>query len=381
MAATQPIKYLNNSKGVIHVTLINLVVWFISMLIASPMVLGLNNVRDRDPKSCRFYNADFIIYSSTGSFCIPLVFMTYLYSRIYQVIRRRGKLTYQRHHKYPDGSAKRPSTLNANTNSAEDDNRLMVGGNDEKDKIDDKKENLAKSNLAISPPEFAPTNADSGHPPSFYQTFDDTTVREELIPKLDNQQNTLGVDLAEFNRRTSESYHPNAMLFSNELAKEYDTCPTSNGSPGEESRNMTRRSSSWVSNVKPMMESLNRPWSRASQDMGAQKKQRISMNSSSSDSVDSSSDSPQEAVVAADVSTYYANVGGMVLMKIQQRQKEALANGSAAAKHRRQASISNLLHKRKMSRKAYKFAKKEKKATKTLAIVLGKLASFFICNK
>src|SRR5262245_60980714 len=86
VAATQPLQYANSTKGIGRVALINIAVWLVSMLIASPMVLGLNNSPDRDPTKCMFYNADFIIYSSTGSFCIPLVIMIYLYSRIYCVL-------------------------------------------------------------------------------------------------------------------------------------------------------------------------------------------------------------------------------------------------------------------------------------------------------
>lgn len=96
VAATQPIRYANSAKGIGRVAVINLAVWLVSMLIASPMVLGLNNVPDRDLSKCMFYNADFIIYSSTGSFCIPLAIIVYLYARIYCVIRQRGRFAKQR---------------------------------------------------------------------------------------------------------------------------------------------------------------------------------------------------------------------------------------------------------------------------------------------
>ena len=39
-----------------------------------------------EPLICAFYNPDFIIYSSLGSFYIPCLVMIVLYSRIFKVL-------------------------------------------------------------------------------------------------------------------------------------------------------------------------------------------------------------------------------------------------------------------------------------------------------
>lgn len=65
--------------------------WIVSIAISSPIVLGLNynERRAETPTMCTFYNPDFLIYSSMGSFYIPSIVMTVLYGRIYLVIRSR----------------------------------------------------------------------------------------------------------------------------------------------------------------------------------------------------------------------------------------------------------------------------------------------------
>ncbi|KAK0163140.1 hypothetical protein PV327_006848 [Microctonus hyperodae] len=74
IAVTQPIKYAKH-KNNRRVWLTILLVWAISAAIGSPIVLGLNNTPDRLPDLCLFYNSDFIIYSSLSSFYIPCIIM------------------------------------------------------------------------------------------------------------------------------------------------------------------------------------------------------------------------------------------------------------------------------------------------------------------
>ena len=47
--------------------------------------LGVNETKVADEFVCAFYNPDFIIYSSLGSFYIPCVIMVFLYIRIFSV--------------------------------------------------------------------------------------------------------------------------------------------------------------------------------------------------------------------------------------------------------------------------------------------------------
>ena len=80
-------------------------VWVVSISISSPIALGMNYTERRlnNPEICTFYNPDFIIYSSMGSFYIPCVIMILLYWRIFQTIRLRSKKkrAMQKLKKYP----------------------------------------------------------------------------------------------------------------------------------------------------------------------------------------------------------------------------------------------------------------------------------------
>lgn len=86
---TQPIKYAKhkNSK---RVFVMLAVTWVISVAIAAPITLGVNYSEERTEGDCRFFNSDFIIYSSMGSFYIPSIIMIFLYWKIYKVIRLRA---------------------------------------------------------------------------------------------------------------------------------------------------------------------------------------------------------------------------------------------------------------------------------------------------
>ncbi|KAI4474695.1 hypothetical protein M0802_015489 [Mischocyttarus mexicanus] len=68
-----------------------LLVWAISAAIGSPIVLGLNNTPNRLPDQCLFYNTDFIIYSSLSSFYIPCIIMVFLYYNIFKGLRNRAR--------------------------------------------------------------------------------------------------------------------------------------------------------------------------------------------------------------------------------------------------------------------------------------------------
>ncbi|CAH1164862.1 unnamed protein product [Phyllotreta striolata] len=65
-------------------------VWVISAAIGSPIVLGLNNTPDRDEDACLFYNNDFVIYSSLSSFYIPCIIMVFLYYSIFKALKARA---------------------------------------------------------------------------------------------------------------------------------------------------------------------------------------------------------------------------------------------------------------------------------------------------
>lgn len=89
---TQPIKYSKHkNSNRVYITLA--LTWIISVGISSPIALGMNYTerRAQTPTLCTFYNSDFLIYSSMGSFYIPCIVMTLLYWRIFHAIRQRAR--------------------------------------------------------------------------------------------------------------------------------------------------------------------------------------------------------------------------------------------------------------------------------------------------
>lgn len=91
IAVTRPIQYAKHKGNNKRVAFTIAIVWVISVAIGSPIVLGLNTSQERTPQLCIFYNSDFIIYSSLGSFYIPCVLMVFLYYRIFKAIHDRAK--------------------------------------------------------------------------------------------------------------------------------------------------------------------------------------------------------------------------------------------------------------------------------------------------
>ncbi|XP_034256891.1 dopamine D2-like receptor isoform X2 [Thrips palmi] len=90
IAVTQPIKYAKH-KNNRRVWCTIVVVWLVSCAIGTPIVLGLNNTPDRSPDLCIFYNTDFVIYSSLSSFYIPCMIMIVLYFNIYKALSNRAR--------------------------------------------------------------------------------------------------------------------------------------------------------------------------------------------------------------------------------------------------------------------------------------------------
>ena len=89
---TQPIKYAQH-KNSNRVYVMLALTWIVSVSISSPIALGMNYTERREltPESCVFYNSDFLIYSSMGSFYIPCVIMILLYWRIFRAIKIRAR--------------------------------------------------------------------------------------------------------------------------------------------------------------------------------------------------------------------------------------------------------------------------------------------------
>ncbi|KAK6753469.1 hypothetical protein RB195_012827 [Necator americanus] len=91
-AVSRPIQYSRQSQNIRRVFAMIGVTWVISLLVASPMVFGVN-VRppDANPHECRFYNAEFSIGSSIISFVIPCILVLFVYIRILVALKKREK--------------------------------------------------------------------------------------------------------------------------------------------------------------------------------------------------------------------------------------------------------------------------------------------------
>ncbi|VDM59149.1 unnamed protein product [Angiostrongylus costaricensis] len=91
-AVSRPIQYSRQSQNIRRVLAMIGASWIVSLLVASPMVFGVN-VRPPDANSyeCRFYNAEFSIGSSIISFIIPCILVLFVYVRILITLKKREK--------------------------------------------------------------------------------------------------------------------------------------------------------------------------------------------------------------------------------------------------------------------------------------------------
>ncbi|CAG9773115.1 unnamed protein product [Ceutorhynchus assimilis] len=92
-AITDPIKYAQK-RTIKRVLLMIVAVWLLSLLISSPPLIGWNDWPDTGAflakKKCRLSSRQgYVIYSSSGSFYIPLIIMTIVYIQIFIATRRR----------------------------------------------------------------------------------------------------------------------------------------------------------------------------------------------------------------------------------------------------------------------------------------------------
>lgn len=90
-AITDPINYAQK-RTVERVLLLIAGVWILSLVISSPPLIGWNDWPEdfsRDTPCQLVSNKGYVIYSSLGSFFIPLVIMTIVYLEIYLATKRR----------------------------------------------------------------------------------------------------------------------------------------------------------------------------------------------------------------------------------------------------------------------------------------------------
>ncbi|XP_016101364.1 D(4) dopamine receptor-like [Sinocyclocheilus grahami] len=62
--------------------------WLLALAVASPVIFGINNVPQRDPRECKLEDNNYVVYSSVCSFFIPCPIMLLLYFGMFYGLRK-----------------------------------------------------------------------------------------------------------------------------------------------------------------------------------------------------------------------------------------------------------------------------------------------------
>ncbi|KAG2460320.1 DRD4 protein, partial [Polypterus senegalus] len=87
IAVIVPLKYNRNQFSMRQLVLIT-ATWVLSFGVASPVIFGLNQVPNRDPKVCKLEDDKFVVYSSVCSFFVPCPVMLLLYYWMFRGLRK-----------------------------------------------------------------------------------------------------------------------------------------------------------------------------------------------------------------------------------------------------------------------------------------------------
>ncbi|CAL8386676.1 unnamed protein product [Boreogadus saida] len=87
IAVVVPLKYNRNQFSLRQLALIT-ATWVLSLVVASPVIFGLNRVPGRDPSVCKLEDDHFVVYSSVCSFFVPCPVMLFLYYWMFRGLRR-----------------------------------------------------------------------------------------------------------------------------------------------------------------------------------------------------------------------------------------------------------------------------------------------------
>ncbi|XP_074087720.1 D(4) dopamine receptor [Macrotis lagotis] len=109
IAVSVPLNYSRQQLGRRQLVLLG-AVWTLSFAVASPVLLGLNDVPRRRPGVCQLESRSYVVYSSVCSFFLPCPLMLILYCAMFRRLRsweaaRKAKL---RRSMWP-GAIRRPS--------------------------------------------------------------------------------------------------------------------------------------------------------------------------------------------------------------------------------------------------------------------------------
>ncbi|KAI7814973.1 dopamine receptor D4b [Triplophysa rosa] len=87
IAVSIPLNY--NLKHVDHRQILLLsATWLLALAVASPVIFGINNVPQRDPRECKLEDNIYVVYSSVCSFFIPCPIMLLLYFGMFHGLRK-----------------------------------------------------------------------------------------------------------------------------------------------------------------------------------------------------------------------------------------------------------------------------------------------------
>ncbi|XP_065124540.1 dopamine receptor D4 related sequence [Paramisgurnus dabryanus] len=87
IAVVVPLKYNRNQFSIRQLALIT-ATWVLSLVVASPVIFGLNHVPNRDPHVCKLEDDQFVVYSSICSFFVPCPVMLLLYYWMFRGLKR-----------------------------------------------------------------------------------------------------------------------------------------------------------------------------------------------------------------------------------------------------------------------------------------------------
>ena len=67
------------------------IIWLVSIIVAAPIVLGLNDVPFRKPQYCKLYRVEYLLYTSVISFFIPSIIIGLQYVAVFRAIGQRSQ--------------------------------------------------------------------------------------------------------------------------------------------------------------------------------------------------------------------------------------------------------------------------------------------------
>lgn len=82
-----PLNYNRKHVGHRQILLLS-ATWLLALAVASPVIFGINNVPQRDPRECKLEDNNYVVYSSVCSFFIPCPIMLLLYFGMFHGLRK-----------------------------------------------------------------------------------------------------------------------------------------------------------------------------------------------------------------------------------------------------------------------------------------------------